>query len=266
MTRPPTRPPGARRSRAGWTSSRSARTPPCELPDVKTSKQVHRLWTDGTVGQEYFLLENRQQAGYDADLPGAGLLIWHVDESKESNEDENHYLVASCRRTASRDLENNVNRGDGGDPYPGWTSNHGLHRDLHPGVDRLLRPGLARLGHRHHRRRRHDHGDGERPRDGHSARRTPGIWSSGSPPSRRGWRPWRTPSRAAGTPCSAVRQGAQGAGGGARGGSHDGHQGGHRGYREKPGEVVNAGLAAAARAARELVSEVQQQWSPRRRT
>ena len=93
------------------------------VPDVKTSKQVHRLWTDGTVGQEYFLLENRQQAGYDADLPGAGLLIWHVDESKESNEDENHYLVALVQSDGSRDLENNVNRGDGGDPYPGWMSN-----------------------------------------------------------------------------------------------------------------------------------------------
>jgi len=90
-----------------------------ELPDVKSSKTVHRLWTDGTVGQEYFLLENRQQEGFDAGLPGAGLLVWHVDESQETNEDENHYLVALMQADGSRDLENDVNRGDGGDPYPG---------------------------------------------------------------------------------------------------------------------------------------------------
>jgi hypothetical protein len=29
---------------------------------------------------EYFLLENREQAGRDAALPDAGLAVWHVDE------------------------------------------------------------------------------------------------------------------------------------------------------------------------------------------
>ena len=29
----------------------------------------------------YYLVENRQKIGYDAQLPGCGLLIWHVDES-----------------------------------------------------------------------------------------------------------------------------------------------------------------------------------------
>ena len=169
-----------------------------ELPDVKTSKQVHRLWTDGTVGQEYFLLENRQQAGYDADLPGAGLLIWHVDESKETNEDENHYLVGLVQADGSRDLENNVNRGDGGDPYPGWTSNQDFTATSTPastgysGQDSLVSvTGITDA-------------DGTITATAsvhaEAARRTRGIWSSGSPPSRRGWRRWRTRSRAAGTP------------------------------------------------------------------
>src|SRR3954469_24940052 len=94
------------------------------LPDVKTSRTVYRLWTDGADGQEYFLLENRQQAGFDAGLPGPGLLVWHVDESRQTNEDENHYLVALMQADGSRDLELDVNRGDGGDPYPGWSDNH----------------------------------------------------------------------------------------------------------------------------------------------
>jgi hypothetical protein len=29
-------------------------------------------------GSEYFLLENRKKKGFDADLPGEGLLIWRV--------------------------------------------------------------------------------------------------------------------------------------------------------------------------------------------
>jgi hypothetical protein len=235
-----------------------------ELPDVKTSKKVHRLWTDGTVGQEYFLLENRQQAGYDADLPGAGLLIWHVDESKESNEDENHYLVALVQSDGSRDLENNVNRGDGGDPYPGWMSNQDFTATSTPastgysGQDSLVSV------------------TGITDADG-TITATASVHAAGGPPPDTGDLEQRVASLEArlaavedavargGDALSAVRQGAQGVRS-PHGGPHGGRHDGHRGYREKPGEVVNAGLAAAARAAREIVSEVQQQWSPRRRT
>jgi immune inhibitor A len=90
------------------------------LPDVKTARTVHRLWSGGQPGTEYFLLENRQQAGYDAGLPGAGLLVWHVDESQEANSDENHQLVGLLQSDGLRELELNLNRGDGGDPFPGW--------------------------------------------------------------------------------------------------------------------------------------------------
>lgn len=45
------------------------------LGDVKSSHEVHRLWTSGdTTSREYFLIENRQQAGFDQSLPGSGLL------------------------------------------------------------------------------------------------------------------------------------------------------------------------------------------------
>lgn len=43
--------------------------------DVKLSKQVNRLWTNGDVSsREYFLIENRQLYGFDTSLPGGGLL------------------------------------------------------------------------------------------------------------------------------------------------------------------------------------------------
>ena len=93
------------------------------LPDVKTSNTVHRLWKDGTAGSEYFLVENRQQTGYDASLPGGGLLIWHIDEAKPTNTDENHYKVALVQADNLRQLELAQNRGDTGDPYPGKSGN-----------------------------------------------------------------------------------------------------------------------------------------------
>ena len=89
------------------------------MNDVKSSKQVFRLWKDGTSGQEYFLLENRQRTGYDSDLPGDGLLLWHIDDSKPTNTDENHYKVGLVQADGLRNLELRVNRGDKGDPFPG---------------------------------------------------------------------------------------------------------------------------------------------------
>lgn len=48
---------------------------------------------------EYFLLENRQQTGWDEYLPGHGMLVWHVDMDEERwlknmvNTDEDHQLL-----------------------------------------------------------------------------------------------------------------------------------------------------------------------------
>lgn len=93
------------------------------VEDVKSSHTVHRLWKDGAPGNEYFLVENRQKTLYDRMLPGAGLLIWHVDEAISGNTDENHPKVALVQADAKRDLELAHNRGDAGDPYPGTASN-----------------------------------------------------------------------------------------------------------------------------------------------
>jgi immune inhibitor A len=91
--------------------------------DVKTSRTVHRLWHQGQRGSEYFLVENRQRTGYDALLPGAGLLVWHIDDDQPTNADENHYKVGLLQADGQRDLERNRNRGDAGDAYPGTSAN-----------------------------------------------------------------------------------------------------------------------------------------------
>ena len=77
---------------------------------------------------EYFLIENRQLTGFDAGLPGCGLLIWHIDETvsffNDANADEDHPLVSLEQADGLRNLQNGTNRGDNGDPYPGLTTNY----------------------------------------------------------------------------------------------------------------------------------------------
>lgn len=89
------------------------------VSDVKTGKKIYRLWKDGGKSSEHFLVENRQRTRYDRSLPGDGLLVWHVDDSVATNENESHYRVALLQADAKRDLELGTNRGDGGDPFPG---------------------------------------------------------------------------------------------------------------------------------------------------
>jgi immune inhibitor A len=93
------------------------------IADVKTGRTAYRLWKDGEGGNEYFLVENRQQAGFDASLPGQGLLIWHIDDAVDSNTNESHYKVALLQADGQRHLETNANRGDDGDAYPGSSGN-----------------------------------------------------------------------------------------------------------------------------------------------
>jgi immune inhibitor A len=92
-----------------------------------------RLWTNGTVGNQYFLIENRRQTGYDTYLPAAGLLIWHIDEgvsASVANDNEwypghtttGHYLVALEQADNLYALEKNVDNGNSGDPFPGSSS------------------------------------------------------------------------------------------------------------------------------------------------
>lgn len=105
---------------------------PLTIADVKDDPTVYRLWKDGGAGQEYFLVENRQADRRDVELPGGGLLIWHIDDAMSNNTDETHYKVALEQADGARGLENNTNRGDGGDPYPGSADNRSFTRTSTP--------------------------------------------------------------------------------------------------------------------------------------
>ncbi|MFH1978443.1 MAG: M6 family metalloprotease domain-containing protein [Candidatus Aenigmatarchaeota archaeon] len=103
-----------------------------QLPASETSNEsIYRLWTNNTQLSQYFLVENRQRLGYDIPLRGTGLLIWHIDEAKSSNNMEwypgmspfSHFLVALEQADGLWELEKQIGNGDAEDIYPGPTNN-----------------------------------------------------------------------------------------------------------------------------------------------
>jgi immune inhibitor A len=79
----------------------------------------HRVWTRGSTGPEYLLLENRQRSGQDAGLPGHGLAVWHIDDVQSDNTNPLDYWVALVQADGRKDLEFNRNSGDDSDLFPG---------------------------------------------------------------------------------------------------------------------------------------------------
>ena len=79
----------------------------------------YRLWTGGKANPEYFLIENRQKAGRDADIPASGLAVWHIDETQADNTNALAYRVGLVQADGKRDMELNRNEGDDGDVFPG---------------------------------------------------------------------------------------------------------------------------------------------------
>lgn len=97
-----------------------SKTTDVSLVDVKTSHTVLKLKAAGAPSTEYWLVENRHAVGRDADLPGDGLLVWHIDDALENNDsEETHYKVGLVQADGRRDLERNEDRGDNGDQFPG---------------------------------------------------------------------------------------------------------------------------------------------------
>lgn len=104
-----------------------------QIKQAETNPEAYLLWEDGYEWSRYFLIENRQKVGFDQYLNGDGLLIFHVDENQRwgqvaysgglVNNDELHKMVDLEEADGQADLDNQVNRGDAGDPYPGTSNN-----------------------------------------------------------------------------------------------------------------------------------------------
>lgn len=100
------------------------------LANVEQNPVIFKLPTGRD--QEYFLLENRQPLLFDSGLPGAGLLIWHIDDAVADNDDETHFHVALEQADGLYHLESATNAGDSGDPYPGNSGNTGFSPSSSP--------------------------------------------------------------------------------------------------------------------------------------
>lgn len=83
---------------------------------------------EGFPAGEYLLIENRQRGKYDVQVPQGGLLIWHIDEKAEIDEEGHpgqmkwphngaHYKVALLQADGAYELEKGKNYGDGADPF-----------------------------------------------------------------------------------------------------------------------------------------------------
>lgn len=110
------------------------------IPNVENAPTVFQFWATGDAGDEYFLVENRQLIGYDAALPGAGLLIWHIDDAVVHNDFEwypghtafGHYKVALEQADNLFHLEKKTSSGDAGDPFPGLASRTSFTQATNP--------------------------------------------------------------------------------------------------------------------------------------
>jgi len=71
--------------------------------------------------REFYIVENRDQSGRDADLPGVGLLIWHIDRNGSNNWQQmtpaKHYEATVVQADGLWELENDVSYGDNADPW-----------------------------------------------------------------------------------------------------------------------------------------------------
>ena len=64
----------------GWTTIDEI-TAPCQITDMKPVADGGKAYKMTKKGNEFYLLENRQQTGWDKGLPGSGLTIYHVNYS-----------------------------------------------------------------------------------------------------------------------------------------------------------------------------------------
>jgi hypothetical protein len=103
---------------AGWSSKVSNLAPGASI-SLAAGKNEFGLHRRNKT--QYFIVENRGQAGRDAGLPDAGLAIWKIDETGNNNNEAmtptSHYECALIQADGQTDLEMGVNNGGPGDLF-----------------------------------------------------------------------------------------------------------------------------------------------------
>ncbi len=106
------------------------------LPPVSRQGGSLRVWSNGEPGTEYFLLENRLKEGSDQFLPGEGILVYHVDDTKIDNlSGYPNYRVSVVQADSLNplEMENCFNcYGDPEDFFPGTLLKRSLTESTQP--------------------------------------------------------------------------------------------------------------------------------------
>ncbi len=107
------------KNEAGWATKVTSITPGITASLSAANNDFYVYAKNAT---EYFIIENRQKADRDTFLPDAGLAIWHVDEQKNGNNEEQmtpskHYECSLEQADGRFDLEKDVNAGDSEDLF-----------------------------------------------------------------------------------------------------------------------------------------------------
>lgn len=102
------------------------------LNPVYTSGEVLKI--NSPVENEYLLLENRQKTGFDAYLPGAGMLVYHVDGNLiEQRRQTNNINVDSHQAFYPIAANGTINNASC--PFPGTASVTALTDDTSPAME-----------------------------------------------------------------------------------------------------------------------------------
>ena len=90
------------------------------LPDLNDSNKAYVVPVGGTNDEEYFIMENRQQKGWDQYIPGHGMLLWHIDYDAKVWEKNEVNITASHQRIDIVEADNKrTDNTRSGDPFPG---------------------------------------------------------------------------------------------------------------------------------------------------
>jgi immune inhibitor A len=131
----------------GWADVRLVMTSgPVTLAAADRTGQVIKIWArSAETPWAYYLIENRQRRGTDGRLPGAGLLVWRIDDRvrgvRTSQSDPERMRVTLVQADGRDDLRvghrAGGNRGDATDPW------HGLGSRARHALDAAIVFGLA---------------------------------------------------------------------------------------------------------------------------
>lgn len=115
---------------AGWLTpvELTEKTSVKDMKPLATTPEAYILYNEGNKN-EFYLLENRQNVGFDASLPGHGMLVLHVDygegywQSNSVNNDANHQRMTIIPADGQLSYSSSSSKGD---PFPGTKGNTAL--------------------------------------------------------------------------------------------------------------------------------------------